>query len=615
MPSITIGLEIISSKLATLPKSPGVYRMIDASARILYIGKAKDLSKRVASYLQIHKLPVRLQNMVNSTADMEFITTNTEVEALLLEASLIRNLQPKYNILLRDDKSFPYILIRDDHPFAQLNKFRGSLKKTGKFFGPFASTADVDETIKQLQRIFQLRTCSDNYFAKRARPCLLYQIKKCSAPCVAKISQHDYQGQVQNAIDFLTGKSKQLQQKLAGEMEQASESLEYERAAILRDRIKALTTIQTKQTDLNLGNINADIIGLYQLDNNCCIQVFFIRAGQNYGNQAYFPIQTDESDENEILSAFLLQFYQSSPVPSEVVLSHNIIDKKTIEQALSNLSKHKVHIKYKTAKYPIMALATRNALESLERQMAERSTKAAIFAEIKKLFGLSTLDRIEIYDNSHISGKHAVGAMVVADFDGFRKHSYRSFTIKTDIIVTGGDDYQMLHEALTRRLKRLLKTTPQYEAGIWPDLILIDGGKGHLTTASEVLQKLHITNIKLVAIAKGPDRNAGREYFYASGQKPFTLNKDLQVMRYLQILRDEAHRFAITTHRKKRAKDMSHSSIDDLDGIGPKRKKALLHHFGSFAAVKEANLETLAAVSGISKKLAKVIWEQLKLKQ
>ena len=604
------GATIIKSYLAQLPKTSGVYRMQDAQGKLLYVGKAKNLASRVAYYTQLSKLPLRLQVMVSHTAAMEFITTATEVDALLLEANMIRHLQPRYNILLRDDKSFPYILLAEDQEYSQIIKHRGPKNRKGTYFGPFASATDVNEAIDTLQKIFQLRPCSDKYFASRKRPCLQYQIKRCSGPCVGKISLEEYRESVNQAREFLTGKSAAVQKRLSNLMEEASDAMDYEKAAIYRDRIKALTHIQSRQ-NVDLSSLGTmDMIAAVVEGDKSCIQIFFFRNGINHGNKSYFPSHTEDATPEEVLSAFLPQFYQSQPPPQMICLSHHLPDQGAIEQALSSLAQAKVQLVTPKAgeKRKAIEMALANAREALVRKHAAVAKHHKLLTEVASLFAITTpIERIEVYDNSHIAGQYAVGGMIVAGSEGFLKSSYRRFSITTPEHATGGDDYAMLREVLTRRYRRLLKDAPNYAPGIWPDLIMIDGGAGHLSTALPVMKELGLEHIPLVCIAKGVDRNAGREQFFREGHEPFTLDKELPVMRYLQILRDEAHRYAIGSHRIKRGKSVRKSELDDVPGIGGARKKALLHHFGSVEEIKKATLADLMKAPSINEKVAKAV--------
>lgn len=611
--SLTAGVTVIRQALQTMPPTPGVYRMLDKNGQPLYVGKAKNLVKRVVSYTHPERINYRIQLMVAHTASMEVITTKTEAEALLLEANLIKHLQPRYNILLKDDKSFPYIALTTDHPFSRVGKHRGKKEAGAEYFGPFASAGDVNEAITQLQKLFGIRPCSDNYFAGRTRPCLQYQIKRCSGPCAGKITEEDYQEQVTQARDFLSGKSQEVQKRLAVLMEKASQAMEYEKAAMYRDRIRALTHIQAKQ-HINLSSIkDADVVGIYREEELCCIQIFFFRGGQNYGNKSYFPLHTAGSTEEEIISAFIGQFYQGNPPPEKIFLPTNVEAADSLTQMLSTLAGHKVQLAFpKTGEsYKAVQLASTQAKEALHRRQVAVSTQQHLLEGVRALFQLPRpIHRIEVYDNSHIMGKHAIGGMIVAGEEGFIKNAYRRFNI-TEEKKTGGDDYAMLREVLTRRLTKLLTTCPERMEGIWPDLLLIDGGLGQLNITLEVLSTLQITDIACVAIAKGPERNAGKEQFFLPGQPPFTLSRDDPVMRYLQNLRDEAHRFAIGSHRIRRDKTLTTSLLDTIPGIGAKRKKALLNHFGSVQDIKQAQAEDIAKVEGISKIIAQSIYDYL----
>lgn len=604
------GVSVIQAFVKTLPGSPGVYRMLDRKGTVLYVGKAKHLKKRVTNYTQPEKQSVRIQRMIHQTATMEFTTTHTEAEALLLEASLIKRLKPLYNILLRDDKSFPYILITGDHDFPQVTKHRGGKNRKGEYFGPFASTVAVNHTLALLQRIFMLRNCPDTVFASRSRPCLQYQIKRCTAPCVDYVSKADYAKQVKMARDFLTGKSRKLQERFAKEMQQASDAQAYELAASYRDKIRALTSIQAQQT-VHMDSVgNTDIHALHRQNGQSCVQVFFYRAGQNYGNRAYFPRHEQDAPDVDILTAFIAQFYTNRPVPKDIMVNVDLsTDNGILEKALSLHAGHKVQITrpQRGARKQLMAQAVKNAAEALARKQATDTQQAALFDDLVKVFDLETAPkRVEVYDNSHISGSHALGAMIVATPDGFQKNAYRKFNMKNQNVA--GDDYGMMREMLTRRLKQAQKADPDRELGHWPDLMLIDGGKGQLSAALEVMAELGVTDLAVAAIAKGPERNAGRETFFLPDKKPFTLPRDDRIMHFLQRLRDEAHRFAITSHRGKRSKSLTGSPLDDIPGIGAKRKKALLLHFGSAKEVATAGLADLEKVSGISKTVAQTIY-------
>jgi excinuclease ABC subunit C len=655
------GVSVIRDKVRTLPGTPGCYRMLNASGDVLYVGKAKDLKKRVTSYTQPYRQPVRIQRMIAETTTMEFVTTHTEVEALLLEANLIKRYMPRYNVLLRDDKSFPYILITADHPAPQITKHRGSRNRPGEYFGPFASAGAVNRTIVALQRAFLLRPCSDSIFASRTRPCLQYQIKRCSAPCVQRISEADYAELVQEARDFLTGKSRDVQTRLASEMQAASDKLEFERAAKLRDRIQALTLIQSRQ-DINLIDIDeADIIAAVQEGGQSCIQVFFFRNGSNYGSRAYFPSHDKQATLPEILAAFMGQFYENKSPPRLILVSEMPAEIELLTEALSLRAERKVEIvepkrgdKRKPVEHALL-----NAREALARRSAESSSQAKLMRGVATVFGLETSpSRIEVYDNSHISGTNAYGAMIVAGPDGFMKNQYRKFSIRPGVVgndnqsdqgssddatspvlavaenaapdlsdrpeapqaprpaiagvndgIVAGDDYGMMRQVLMRRFGRALKEDPDRSRGAWPDLVLIDGGQGQLQAALDVFAELGITDLAVAAIAKGPDRNAGRERFFMPDRPPFSLDHKDPVLYYLQRLRDESHRFVIGTHRAKRSKQIVQSLLDEVPGIGAKRKKALLLHFGSAREVARAGLADLAAVEGISETVARKIYD------
>lgn len=602
------GQKIIKDYLKTLPESPGVYRMLDKNEDVLYVGKAKNIKNRVSSYVK-SDLPIRLLRMTFATCKLEIITTNSEAEALLLEATLIKKLKPKFNILLRDDKSFPYLKIRTDHQFPQLVKFRGKKLIGGEFFGPFASVRDLDNTISELLKIFKLRTCSDHYFATRKRPCLQYQIKRCSAPCVGKISEQDYKRDVAFIYDFLQGKTQELQQNLQDLMHHYSDKLEYEKAAEIRDKIKSLSYIQLKSHAGDLKISDADIIAAVKDEfDNFCIQIFMYRAGQSYGNKAFFPIHTKGSSEEEVISSFIGQFYQTRIPPKEIILSCEIDDKINIINALAELHNCKTHITCPKSgnKVKLVSLALENAKRALFEYNSRNSKYRTRLTELKELLDLEhEINRIEIYDNSHIMGKYAVGAMVVAGAEGFVPGEYRHYNVSLDSKSYGGDDYAMLQEVLSRRLDKI-----KQKKGEVPDLLVIDGGKGHMSSVLKVMEQKSI-HIPFICMSKGPDRNAGNEIFHMPEREPFTLNNDNPLMKYLQILRDEVHNFAIKTHRQKRSRAIKISALDKLSNIGPKRKKALLGYFGSFEAIKGATINELMQVEGIKKSLAEQIYQQL----
>ena len=582
------GFAVIKNELQNMSNKPGVYRMIDAGGKILYVGKAKNLAKRISNYTQINRLCRRMQLAIAQTKSLEIITTNTEAQALVLEASLIKSLKPKYNILLTDDKSMPYILLRQDHDYSQLLKYRGKLDIKGQYFGPFASPKIVDQTIEFIEKSFLLRNCSDHFFESRKNPCMQYQLKRCSAPCVNKISKEEYQENTKKALAFLQGKTASLQQNLSKQMNLASDSMEYEKAAKYRDQLKALNYIQNKNS--NLFNLNhADVIAIAKQGNIACLQLFLFRNGQNYGNRCFFFEQDEQIEET--LSLFIAQFYQNNNIPSEIIVSIKPEDLKDLEEALG--------LKIITAKtgdkLKAMQFAMDNATEALKRKYSKTEQTIFMLKQVAELFGIEKpIKRIEVYDNSHISGAHAVGVGIVAGEDGFSKKHYRKYNITSTKI---GDDYAMLREVLTRRLNK---------PNDLPDLFLIDGGEGHLSAADSVFNALNI-HIPLVCISKGIDRNSGREIFHQVGKSAFTLDKSLPVMKYLQILRDEAHRYAITSHRKKRNMAMDFSVLKQIEGIGPKRRMLLVNHFGSIEQIKDATVEQLKKVAGINQKIAEEI--------
>ena len=608
--TLSAGVATIQGHLKTLPSGPGVYRMLDAAGDALYVGKANNLRKRVTAYTQTGKHPARLLQMIAETVAMEFVVTRSEVEALLLEANLIKRLRPRYNVLLRDDKTFPHILIASDHPFAQVSKHRGAQKRPGTYFGPFASAGAVNRTITALQRAFLLRACPDTVFSSRTRPCLQYQIKRCTAPCVGLVDDAQYAVQVEQAVDFLSGRSQAVQARLAAEMLAASDQLDFETAARLRDRIKALAAIQAHQ-DINAERIgDADAMAAHQAGGQTCIQVYFFRGGRNYGTRAYFPSHDKHLDAAAVLTAFIGQFYDNKPAPRLVLVSHRLAEGALIAEALSLNAGHKVVLSppQRGEKRRLIDHALANAREALARRMAAGSSQRKLLEGVAAAFGLDQMpQRIEVYDNSHISGTDAVGAMIVAGPEGLTKNAYRKFTIKSDI--APGDDYAMMREVLTRRFSRALREDPDREGGEWPDLVIIDGGQGQLAIAGEVLAELGIADLPVVAIAKGPERNAGRERFFQPDRPPYGLEPRDPVLYFLQRLRDEAHRFAIGTHRARRAKQVGRSPIDEIAGIGPRRKKSLLLHFGSAREVARASLEDLQAVDGVSKSVAKKIYD------
>lgn len=610
------GSALIREYVKKLPESPGVYRMISEKGEVLYVGKAKALKKRVINYALVSKLPIRLQRMVAETTAMEFVQTHTEVEALLLESNLIKKLKPRYNILLRDDKSFPYIMITSDHDYPQIKKHRGARKAKnekggGEYFGPFASAGAVNHTIEVLQRVFRLRNCSDNVFATRSRPCLQYHIKRCTAPCVDKISKETYAADVDKARKFLTGESRAIQDEFVREMQTASEKMDYELAAEYRDRIKALTSIQARQ-DINIEGVgDADVMAIARREGKTCVQVFFFRGGHNYGNRSYFPRHDPEETESHILSVFMAQFYESKPVPSTIHVSHMPDEAGLLEEALGFKEKpqKKVSIEkpQRGQRKRLVDFVMKNAEEALKRHLMERAGEAEFLRQVGDLFDMDAPPRrVEVYDNSHISGTNMVGAMVVAGPEGFVKNAYRKFNIKQ---ADAADDYGMMREVMTRRFSRALKEDASREGGDWPDLLLIDGGKGQLSSVKDALVELGVwEDLCVVAIAKGPDRNAGREQFFIDGKDAFQLPVHDPVLHYLQRLRDEVHRFAIGAHRTRRIGDISKSPLDEIPGIGARRKKALLLHFGSAKEVARAGIDDLQKVPGVSRSVAEKIY-------
>ena len=588
--------------------------MLGPKGEALYVGKARNVKKRVATYANLGKLSTRLKRMVAQTATIEVVTTHTEVEALLLEANLIKRLRPRYNILLRDDKSFPYILLRGDHDWAQLTKYRGARNRKGEYFGPFASAGAVNQTLNALQRAFPLRSCSDSVFASRTRPCLQYQIKRCAGPCVGRVGAADYAAMVGEARAFLSGRSRQVQDKLVARMQAASDALDFETAAVFRDRIRALTQIQASQ-EINIASVGeADVIAVHQDGGQTCVEVFFFRSGQNYGNRSYFPVRAGAAEAAEVLTAFLGQFYENKHVPRRVVVSHDLPERALIEEALSLRAGRRVHIvrPRRGARRKLVEHALGNARLALARKLSESAAQRRLLKGLAKRLGLEAPPaRIEVYDNSHISGTDAVGSMIVAGTEGFIKNAYRKFTIK-DVGaggITPGDDYAMMRQVLTRRFTRLMKEDPDHDRESWPDLVMVDGGQGQLNLAIEVFADLGVTDVGLVGVAKGADRNAGRERLFRPARPPLTLDSQDPVLYFIQRLRDEAHRFAIGTHRAKRSKATGRSTLDDIPGVGGKRKRALLHHFGSAREVAQAGLVDLEKVAGISRAVARTIYE------
>lgn len=631
MPPVMQGVEVIEAMLRTLPLAPGVYRMLDAKGDALYVGKARSLKKRVVAYTQVARLPERLRRMVFETRRMEVITTASEAEALLLEANLIKKLRPRFNIVLRDDKSYPWLVMTEDHPYPQIAKHRGERRKGASYWGPFASVWAVNQTLTALQRVFLLRSCRDTVFDSRTRPCLLHQIKRCAAPCVERVSREDYGALVREAKEFLSGGIPTIQKRLAKEMEEAAERLEFERAASIRDRIRGLTHVQGKDR-INLDGVNdADVVALHQMAGQSCVQVFFFRGGRNNGNRPFFLSHAkSEQPPEEVLGAFLGQLYDDLPPPPLVLVSHDPVDADLLTEALSLKAGRKVeiHRPQRGEKKSAVEHAATNAREAIERRMAEGAAQADLLAGVARVFDLpDTPERIEIYDNSHTMGTNAYGVMVAAGPSGFLKSAYRKYGIKgpagatptgaaasaaptggaASAAPTGGDDFAMMREVFERRFGRALKEDPGREGEGWPDLVLIDGGVGQLSAARDILNEMGLHDIPLVGIAKGPDRDAGREWFHQTGKDPFQLPPRDAVLYYLQRLRDEAHRFAITTHRAGRSKAMVRSELDDVPGVGAAIKRRLLNHFGSARGVRQAGLEDLENCPGIGPAVARRI--------
>ncbi len=601
-----LGVPVIEAALATLPDLPGVYRMIDRKGGVLYVGKALSLKKRVAYYTKPPQLPERLVRMVSDTAQMEIITTRTEAEALLLEASLIKSLKPRYNILLRDDKSYPWILLTEGHPYPQIEKYRGARPAESSVWGPFASAWSVNQTLQLLQRLFKLRSCSDEYFKSRTRPCLLAQIGRCSAPCVGRIAAPDYAKLVKQAKSYLSGRITELQKSLSDDMTQAALALEFEQAAQLRDRLQALAYV-TRTDSFSLNTLgDADIIGAHLEGGQAAIQVFFIRHGLNHGNRCFFPTSKGETLP-EIISAFLVQFYEDKSAPPLILLGEDLPETKLIEEALTVTAKQKVTLQTprRGDKFDLVQRATENARDALTRKLQESATQRALFEQLEDITATSPINRIEIYDNSHLMGTFAYGVMVAATRAGFLKTAYRKYKIENPAITS--DDFSMMREVFSRRFRNYT-TESDLRAEDYPELLLIDGGAGQLSAVHSALAELGVDDITVLAIAKGVDRNAGREWFHMQGREPFQLPFDSPALFFLQRLRDEAHRFAITTHRAARGKAVTVSELEDVPGIGAKRKKALLTHFGSVKAIKGATMEQLEAVIGINRATAKVIF-------
>ena len=640
--SLPAGRAAILRYAKLAPSSPGVYRMIDAKGDVLYVGKAKSIRKRVAAYARPTGYDPRIERMVAATASLEFVSTATETEALLLEANLIKRLRPRFNVLLRDDKSFPYILITADHWAAQILKHRGAHTRPGDYYGPFASVWAVNRTINSLQRAFLLRSCSDPFFESRTRPCLLYQIKRCSGPCTSEIDFAQYSALVREAKAFLSGRSQAVKDQLAAEMENASAALEFERAAIYRDRLAALSAVQSHQGINPRGIENADVFAVHQAGGFSCVEVFFFRAGQNWGNRAYFPRADRSLSAAEVLAAFLAQFYDDKPPPACILISHAIEERALLAEALTTKSGHKVDVSVpqRGERKDLVEHGLANAREALARKLAESSSQSRLLEALGQTLGLGHAPlRIEVYDNSHIQGSNAVGAMIVAGLEGFRKNQYRKFNIRSSDL-TPGDDFGMMREVLGRRFKRLMSEAPRAMAAPlsptvdavtgfapvaapvdiagpeegdgdspWPDLLVIDGGRGQLTAAQETLAALGIVDIPLVAVAKGPDREAGMETFFLPGREPFKLQPRDAVLYFVQRLRDEAHRFAIGSHRVRRRRDLREAGLQEIPGIGPTRKRALLRHFGTLKAIERAALADLAKVPGISAETARKVYD------
>ena len=608
---VETGAPVIGRYAKMAPAGPGVYRMIDPAGEVLYVGKARQLKKRVQSYARGQGHNNRIARMVADTAAMEFVTTATEIEALLLEANLIKRLKPRFNVVLRDDKSFPFILIARDHAVPQILKHRGARRRKGDYFGPFASAGAVGRTINTLQRAFLLRSCSDAYFESRLRPCLLYQIKRCSAPCTGEISMEDYGRLVDEALAFLTGESDEVKRRLHALMDEASLKQDYERAASFRDRLTALSHIQSRQ-GINPHSVKeADVFAAHQEAGQTCIQVFIFRTGNNWGNRAYFPRADKSLLVEEVLESFVAQFYDDKPPPKLVLLSHDIGGRKLLTEALSLRAGRKIEVgrPVRGERRDLVEHALVNAREALARRLADSTSQAAIFSSLAELLDLDEApERIEVYDNSHISGTNPVGAMIVAGPEGFIRAQYRKFNMRNEDLAPG-DDYAMMREMLTRRFSRLAKEKGEVNGWAAPDLVLIDGGPGQLGAAYEVLDELGLSEIKIAAVAKGPDRNAGRERIYLKGKGPLLLEPRDPVLYCIQKLRDEAHRFAIGAHRAKRKKAITASPLDEVPGIGPARKRALLQHFGSAKAVSRAGIADLQAVGGISAQMAKTIYD------
>jgi excinuclease ABC subunit C len=626
--TLAAGRAAIARAVKHAPAKPGVYRMIDGKGEVLYVGKAKNIKKRIAAYTRPTGHDNRIVRMIAGTVTMEFVTTKTETEALLLEANLIKRLRPRFNVLLRDDKSFPFILITSDHWAPQILKHRGARTRAGHYYGPFASAGAVNRTVNALQRAFLLRSCSDSFFEARTRPCLLYQIKRCAAPCTQEIDFAGYSELVREASDFLSGRSRAVQKEMAAEMDTASNALDFERAAVYRDRLAALSAITSHQ-GINPRTLEeADVFAVHQAGGYTCVEVFFFRTGQNWGNRAYFPKADRALAAGEVLSALLAQFYDDKPPPKLVLASHDFEERALLAAALTAKSGRKVEVSVpqRGERRELVQHALANAREALARKLADTSSQQKLLKALAETFALPRQPRrIEVYDNSHIAGTNAVGAMVVAGPEGFRKNQYRKFNIRSETI-TPGDDFGMMREVLQRRFKRLLAESPRIglddalaaeqsgevvidDEQPWPDLVLIDGGQGQLNAASETLAALGVIDVPLIAIAKGPDRDAGRETFFMAGRSPFKLPPRDPLLYFIERLRDEAHRFAIGSHRGRRKKDIREAGLQEIPGIGPTRKRALLRHFGTLKAIERASLPDLALVPGINAETARKIYE------
>jgi excinuclease ABC subunit C len=609
-PDLEAGVAAIRETVRTLPARPGVYRMQDARGEVLYVGKARVLRNRVANYTQVDRLPLRLKRMISQTRSMTIVTTNSEAEALLLEAQLIKRFRPAYNVLLRDDKSFPFILLRADHAFPRISKHRGARKAAGNYYGPFASAGSVNTTINALQKLFLLRSCTDSFFARRDRPCLLYQIKRCSAPCVGRIDEASYAELVGEAKDFLGGKSQGVQKKIEAQMAEAAESLDFERAAMLRDRLRAATFIQGSQAINAEGLQNADIFAMACKGGQVAVQAFFIRGGQNWGHRAFFPTHTEGLSEEEVLTSFLAQFYEEVPPARCILVDRTLPEADLVAEAFREAAGGKVEISVpqRGDRRRLIQQATRNAVEALDRRLAESGTKARTLRELAEFFELPEVpQRIEVYDNSHIQGTNALGAMVVAGPEGFIKGQYRKFNIKT---ARTDDDFGMMREVMARRFGRAVAEDPDREQGTWPDLVLIDGGKGQVSAVKGVIEELGIEDLSLIGVAKGPHHGReGREVFHFPDGREKTLPPNSPLLFYLQNLRDEVHRFAIGAHRAKRSRAITASPLDEIPGIGPARKRALLLHFGTAGKVRAASLQDLQRAPGVSAAVAQSVYD------